>query len=359
MKQKIIAAMMTLLLVIGLTPVFAVDVGTGVGIDLETADFAPRVFLSGDVRDVDNDNTPTRAAMGAGDPLAGLRVNNYAFEGEKVTWSVLVFDRNGIETLTSNPVVTVGPTQGEGNDVESLCDVSAGQPAEAFASYNVRDADGTAVAAFDASTMRTYTCILSVESPDSMDGEFWVTVEATDSSGLMGTARENEFWWFNPVIALDIDGALDFGTVQPGSVSYSSTLAVGNDASPGSGVLLDMFISGTDFHDPVSSSAKCDTTNELDLDAFSYLATNGAHSSALTGQAADAEGYDTIPDGIRITEAQRIIGGELYPGAPIELASGNVLSPGAEVSVTLKLTLPNPCNGDFTDGSIFFWGEAV
>ena len=355
MKQKIIAAMMTLLLVIGLTPVFAVDVGTGVGIDIETEDFAPTVYIDSDTRLLVDDNTPTgRNAPGV--DLAGVRVNNYAFEGEKVSWTVLVHDRNGIETLTSNPAVTVGPTQGEGNDVEALCDVGVQLAGgAALTEFGVRD--GPDALTFNLDTMRIYACILTVESPASMDGEFWVTAEATDSSGLMGTSSQNEFWWFNPVIALDIDGALDFGTVRPGATSYSSTLTVGNGASPGSGVLLDMFISGTDFTDPVSSAAKCPTTNELDLGNFGYLATNGAHSS-FTG-AADAEGYRPIPNGVRITEADQVMTGDDYLASAIDLASGNVLSPGAEMSVTLRLGLPNPCNGDFTDGSIFFWGEAV
>ncbi len=38
---------------------------------------------------------------------------------------------------------------------------------------------------------------------------------------------------------------------------------------------------------------------------------------------------------------------------------GNVLSPGAEIALTFRLALPEPCNGDFDSGSIFFWGEAI
>ena len=357
MKQKIIAAMMTLLLVIGLTPVFAVDVGTGVGIDMDTEDFAPRVYIDSDTRVVTDDTVPNSREAAAG-ALATIRTNNYAFEGETIAWTVLVHDRNGIETLTSNPVVTVGPTQGEGNDVEALCDVGVQleDGVSALTDFGVRD--GPEDLLFDANTMRIYACTLTVESPASMEGEFWTTVEATDSSGLMGTATQNEFWFLNPVIGLDLDGALDFGTVRPGATSYSSTMTVGNDASPGSGVLLEMFISGTDFSDPVSSAAKCPTTNQLDLGAFSYLATNGAHSSE-TVNGVDAEGYDAIPEGTRITESQELIGGDAYLGDGDLREAGNVLAPGAEASVTLRLTLPNPCNGDFTDGSIFFWGLAV
>jgi hypothetical protein len=39
--------------------------------------------------------------------------------------------------------------------------------------------------------------------------------------------------------------------------------------------------------------------------------------------------------------------------------NANVLSPGAEMALTFKLSLPEPCNGDFDTGSIFFWGEAI
>ena len=29
------------------------------------------------------------------------------------------------------------------------------------------------------------------------------------------------------------------------------------------------------------------------------------------------------------------------------------------MALTFRLDLPSPCSGDYTDGSIFFWGEAV
>jgi hypothetical protein len=48
-----------------------------------------------------------------------------------------------------------------------------------------------------------------------------------------------------------------FEDVRPGTSSYSSTLLVANDADEGSGVMMDMFISGTDFYDSSSSGAKC------------------------------------------------------------------------------------------------------
>ncbi len=367
MKQKIIATLMTLLLVIGMTPVFAVEVGTGVGIGIETEDFAPEVYFDSSVaggRVLTDDGVDD--GRNTFDGALPQRTNNYAFEGESVTWRVLVHDRNGIETLMGNPVATVGTVQGEGNDQEALCAVATADVDNAdgadITEFNVRDGPEL-LDEFEDTTMRIYTCELTVEGADSMDGEYWVTVEASDSSGLMGTAQENEFWWFNPVVALDINGALEFGTVRPGATSYSSTLTVGNDATPGSGVMLEMFVSGTDFTDPLSSGAKCPVTNELGLDNFGYLATNGAYSSSVENVGSDAtldaEGYSDIREGTRITESRELIGGDDFLGDGSLREDGNVLAPGAEVSVTLKLDLPNPCNGNFVSGSIWFWALAV
>jgi len=200
--------------------------------------------------------------------------------------------------------------------------------------------------------MRYYTCTLTVETPESMYGEYWVTVEAVDLDGESGTMAENEYWFFNPVIALSVDGAMDYENVRAGTASYSQTILVGNDADAGSGVMLDMFISGTDFYDSSSSGAMCPTSNVLDLDAFSYFATNGAYSSktdAQSNRVCDAEGYCGINYGIgfndptpfynshEILQAGPMLGG-VYYGA-------NVLAPGAEMALTFKLLLPEPCTG--------------
>jgi hypothetical protein len=205
--------------------------------------------------------------------------------------------------------------------------------------------------------MAYYRCTFTVETPGSMYGEYWITVEIEDLDGLFGTMDESEYWYLNPTIGLSIDGSIDFGTVRPGAVAYSDTLLVGNDADSGSGVLLEMYVAGTDFYDPLSSGAKCPKTNQLNLDNFKYFATNGAYSTMGTG-CVDVEGYSGIPHGDKITQAKEIIGCDTYTSAH-SYQAGNVLTPGAELSLTFKLALPEPCNGDFSDGSISFWGEAI
>jgi len=128
-----------------------------------------------------------------------------------------------------------------------------------------------------------------------------------------------------------------------------------------------MFISGTNFYDSTSSGAKCPVTNELALTNFAYFASSGAYSSTndvREGLDAQGEDYIAIPLGDRITGASEILCtvgavGTCGYNAKAAYSPGNVLTPGSEVALTFRLNLPEPCNGDFTDGDILFWGEAV
>jgi len=282
------------------------------------------------------------------------RINNYAFEGEQISWDVFAFDKNGIEKL-GDVFVSIGPVHGPGNDIEANCKI------------NKRTDDPCAVIGetekvkFNPQTSRWYTCTLTVETPESMYGEYFITVEAEDLDGKKSSIDENEFWFLNPVIGLNINGEIDFGDLRPGTIGYAKTLLVENNADPIGGVLLDMFISGTDFYDPINSGAKCPTSNKLELKNFRYYATSGAYSTK-GNPGADSEGYRKIPyevtgTGGKINNGrQDIIHNGKLPGG---YSSGNVLSPGAELAITFKLALPEPCNGDFSSGQIMFWGEAI
>jgi hypothetical protein len=493
------------------TAILGTDFGTGINISMETEKFLPLVWMCDHRMMYDDYVQPGRVSAG-GEPLIE-RVENYAFEGEQITWDVLVMDKNGVEKIM-DVRVTLGLTQGIGNQEEANCQLisdwrpdgktfvqlcqrenekigdcfagpnhpygsieytkygkqliikvdlfglnasrtyqlslegtagedgndalavacpnpNSGSPwqcgywpfpkvgssvgfhnfemnaapqanGEYHKTYTVDLPDGhyqdikflvkdnqnnwfnvlretkllefwimepdsispkcnarideEVIDEFNPATMQWYTCTLTVEPPNSMFGEYFVTVEAEDLDSGKSTMKENEYWFFNPSIALTIDGEVDFGTVRPGTNSYSDTILVGNDAFVGSGVLLDMFIAGTDFYDSSSSGAKCPSTNQLNLDRFAYFATNGAYSTQGLN-CSDLEGYSYIPHGSNINQAKEIIGCDKYGfGA---YSPGNVLSPDAEISLTFRLDLPEPCNGDFTDGSIYFWGEAV
>jgi len=388
MKKLLILSVMALLALSVMPAVFAVSVGTGLSPDISTEKFAPRVWMCDNRVVYDDATEPGRISLD-GQTLVE-RINNYAFEGEQISWDVLVMDKNKIDQ-NIDVYATLGDVQGEGNDIEVNC---IRTDDTRISSCNARIQEEN-IDEFDSDIMSKFTCTLTVETPESMYGQYWITVEAQDGDGLMGTMDENEYWFLNPEIALSIGGELTFDEVRPGSVSYSDTILVGNDAEEGSGVLLDMFISGTDFYDPASSGAKCPTSNRLKLsrdlrsqaslgfgtasgatfstdcnadsggltgvdnnDHLCYFATSGAYST-IANPNADAEGYKPIVYSDAFTRDFYNDAEIIWNGLLLGYSAGNVLTPGAEIAVTFKLGLPEPCVGDFSDGDIYFWGEAI
>jgi hypothetical protein len=357
-----------MLISIGLSPLgYANNSGSVLPINISTEEFTPMIWLC-DNRLVGDDNVEPGRITAGGEELAE-RINNYAFEGEQITWDVLVLDKNGIEKI-EDVYISVGTQQADGNFVEANCQLQSVIPEgeDILESCNAMIDEEDLDEAF-ADSMAYYTCTLTVESPGSMFGPRWITANVVDLDGHLGTMTENEFWFFNPTVSLTMQGMpLSFGVVRPGTVGYSNTLLVGNGAQDNSGVLLDMFISGTDFTDDNHTGAKCPTTNQLALTNFRYYAVNGAYSTQNDAEVntlgvvrnKDAEGYMNIEYGNYFTtnyyDDAEIIQSAVKNG-PYYI--GNLLSPRAEMSLTFKVNLPLPCNGDFSHGSIFFWGEAV
>ncbi|MFH1591784.1 MAG: hypothetical protein ABIB47_00240 [Candidatus Woesearchaeota archaeon] len=427
MKKKFFSLLVTALLVISVMPLaFAVEVGEGIGLDIDPEPFEVLIWKCEDYA-MQEDCVEEGRGSDCTDNLME-RIGDYAFEGEQLGVTVLVMDKNKIEEV-EDVVGTLGASQGAGNDIEVECDTipdpyNGHIPASCAARILEEDLTGTP---FDEDTQAYYRCLFTVETPDSMQGEYWYTVEAiaTDSED---TLDENYYWFLNPILALAIDGDVEFSDVRPGSVAYSSTLLIGNDAEEGSGVMMDMFISGTDFYDPDNSGARCPDTNQLQLsetlrspsniestggatdadgpggpegsgtgssgphtgtactagttgitddidsDHLCYYASNGAYTTGGASNA-DTEGYVPIVYGDTFAryfynDAEVIrnpgVGatGDLLIGgasdaAAINYHAGNLLSPGTEIAVTFKLGLPEPCVGSFSDGAIYFWGEAI
>ncbi len=405
MKKTLTLFVLSLMVLAVLPTVLAVSSGIGIGVDIETEDFPPQVWMC-DHRVVYDDNTePGRLFQtdginnctgrsysgdedGESDCQLLERTNNYAFEGEQISWTVLVFDKNGVEKI-KDVYITAGASQsgedGSPEDIEANCQLIGMPNRETRDSCNARILEEQVgiVDAVEDGIAQFYKCLLTVETPESMYGEYWVTVEAEDLDGLFGNMDENEYWFFNPIVALSIEGDLAFSNVRPGTASYSDTLLVGNDADAGSGVMLDMFISGTDFYDSSNSGAKCPTTNQLALKNFRYFATNGAYStsgdleigraglgvpgpdagddSTVSLRDKDAEGYVDIGYGIGFNNPTPFYDGFeiIQAGLVGPYYAANTLAPGAEMALTFKLSLPEPCNGDFDTGAIWFWGEAI
>ncbi|MFA5259557.1 MAG: hypothetical protein WC402_05785 [Candidatus Pacearchaeota archaeon] len=357
--RKLYSVLIMALLVLSVAPaVLAVSVGSGVQPEITTEDFKPIVWLC-DNRVVYDDATEPGRISRDGTSMTE-RVNNYAFEGEQVQWKVLVMDKNGINKV-EDVFATIGSAQGAGNDIEANCVEDLGTTT-ILPACNARILEEN-ITTFKPLVMRYYNCLLTVEP--TMYGEYWITVEATDLSGQSGTMDENEYWFLNPIIALSIDGTMSFDNVRPGTSSYSSTMLVGNDADASSAVMMDMFISGTDFYDSTSSGAMCPTSNQLKLENFKYYTVNGAYSTKQDPRA-DNEGYVSVGYGIGFNNPNTFYSTSPTTGYEILHAAydgtywrANTLAPGAEMAVTFKLNMPEPCNGNFDSGSIYFWGEAI
>jgi len=117
--RKALSLLVSMFLVAALAPfAFAVETGIGTGIEIETEDFEPLIWLC-DNRVVTEDSVEEGRVSESSDELVE-RTQNYAFEGEQMEWKVLVMDKNKVEQI-QDVVATLGSTQGVGNDVEVEC----------------------------------------------------------------------------------------------------------------------------------------------------------------------------------------------------------------------------------------------
>ena len=354
MKKLLLSLLVMSALTLSLVPgVFAASVGSGMDVEIITEDFEPIVWQC-DHRVVYDDGTEPGRISENGQELIE-RINNYAFEGEQIKWKVLVMDKNGIDKVADVYATVDGY-------IEANCDrLSWTNDHEVLDSCNARILEEE-IDDWNSDLMAYYECTLTVETPESMYGAVDVTVEAVDLDGLTSQMVEMEHWFLNPVITLlvDDDGGLTFEDVRPGTSAYSNNILVGNDADDGSGVWLDMFISGTDFYDSSNSGAKCGDSNTLELENFAYYATSGAYSTHDDGRN-DDEGYVGIEYGVGFNDPNPFYNNneiiQAQKTGPYWIA--NVLAPGAEMSLVFRLDLPEPCNGDFDTGQIYFWGEAI
>ncbi len=282
------------------------------------------------------------------------RMNNYAFEGEQIKWKVLVMDKNGIDKVKDVYVTVDG-------SIEANCRRMYGNQMDPTCNARILEEKLTS---FNPSTMAYYECVLTIETSDSMYGPSEITVEAEDLNGERGQMDETEVWFLNPVVSLNVQGGVMFSQLRPGTMEYSIPVTLTNDADRDSGVLLDVFVSGTNFYDSSSSGAKCPTTNQLSLKNIAYYAVNGAYSTVddmEIGRACDDEGYCGVNYGFEfhnpykfynrneILQVQKV--GPYY--------TGNLLSPGADMTLTFRVNVPEPCIGNFNSGHIYFWAEAV
>lgn len=372
MKRILMSLMMTLLVIglVGATPNIEIPLIGGGDPIYEEQKFAPLVFINDDLGRILVDDPYGFFANGD----ASLRTSNYLFTGEKIIWEVLVWDKNGVPNKISDVFAgwsdqLNGPTQPETqvncdyiSEITSECQ-SEECLLEEMEYYGVRRPnDQEDQVYFNPATMGIYECRLTVENPDSCHGQKWFGVKAVDVDGLEGTLNEASSYFCNPSLDLFVSGDIDFGTLGPGEQG-SSTFSVENTGEDGSGVEVILSITGKDFYDPSPSGGICPTSNVLKLQGveapsdtifetgFWYSANRGSLST---------DGFKRIPYGDEIVDSDPIFSesdssmnwrdwsGLFYP-----------MTVGSETTMTLYLGIPQPCNGQFSSGSISLWALAV
>jgi hypothetical protein len=368
-KMKKLALMAAILMVLSVFSALAVDVDTGLGIIVDPVEFPPICWIDNNARVVSDDCNEPGAISGCNEEMHE-RVENYAFTGESIYTEVLCFDKNGDDKINDvfygvRPAGSVLDELNPFEFIEANCEETS-KSGLGYLEGQVYYLEEQLT--WNDDVMQWYDCEVHVEP--GHHGEYWVDVVAVDFDGLLGLATSSEYWFLNPVIGIGINGQIDFGAALPGARLFSTPVTVGNLAEAGSGVMLDMFIAGEDFYDPSNSGAKCPVSNVLELSNFAYYAVGGAyntcsHPGGNGAAAADAMCYVGIPyfvtgvgDVTGNNNMNRIILGT--PAAFGVYPAGNVLSPGAELTMTFRLDLPEPCNGgSFSDGQLWIRGEAV
>ncbi len=365
------------------TMVMAAGASGSLGGDIGVEEFTPVVFQCGDRVVLDDAIQPWRTSTLGEDLIE--RNQHYLFEGERYEVDALVFDKNKVE----EDVVDMVLADEISNPIDAAFEGNCYKVAESdinFSDCNAR-IDEQTLTSYDPSTMQAWRCFIDIQPTEQMAGEYWMAVRATSGlTGEEGIYDEVAKWYINPEITINVDGALDFSGVRPGTAKYSTVL-VTNDAE--GGVLLDMFITGKNW--PTADTAplgRCwdagtsQLVNYLPLSAFSYYAENGDYSTrddaatdlnnydSGTTRTVDSEGYVNIQrqlnDGFEeemFNEAEIIQANPFSVGGPNPGYYANILYPGSVgMSMTFRLMLPEPCYGNFeseTDGSIFIWAEAI
>jgi hypothetical protein len=360
-------------------PAFSIDLFDD-GPIYTQANFAPLVYLHTDGGRVLFDDPYGFYANGNIEE----RTNNYAFTGEQIQWRVLVWDKNGVPEKISD--VFAGWVAQENGpldpEIQVNCQFYTGYDALADGALldpfytDVREPGSQYVEEyFDAQTMGEYLCTLTIEP--TCVGQKWLGVMAVDIEGDNGTMIPAESWFCNPELDLYVSGSLSFGAIGPGQHG-STTFSIENNGTPGSGVQVVLALSGSDFYDPMPSGGMCPTSNFLALPGveapsdtvfdtgFWYRAVKG--SLTTDDVAPNSYGYKRIPYGTILPDADPLFSNSnsglanpwtRWTGGGTPSLLDQALSPGSEATVTLYLGIPVPCNGQFTDGSIYLWAWAI
>ncbi len=259
------------------------------------------------------------------------RPSNYGFTGERLNWTVMVRDENGVVDIKK--VLLTVENVNNGTDLVDFnysCSLVSPQP-------TTGDYIDFAGQTFNSTTDKLYECVVYIQP--LWYGNKTIKHIVIDSANNINYTQE--YFFFNPSVSLDIEPTtLIFNNIGPGQTGYSENITINNTAE--GGVQVQLYIYGTDFYDSRHNDTICPLTNKLSLTNFAYYAEYSYNSSINTTLNSDSgtQGYSPI------TYVRREL-----------INTTQLLSPGEYAIVNIRLSLPNPCNGVFDEGNIFFYAE--
>ena len=283
--------------------------------------------------------------LSGGIPLSNYRVNNYLFGGEAIHFKVLALDLEGMENIedvyfaltdSDYPVSTSGRK-------EVSC-IYGEQPrnGSSITSANIRLGEEK-FDYFNSEIMAIYDCDYVVENKETVYGTYWAGVEMIDANGKYEQMEEYEYWFLNPILALDTssENSLNFGVRNFGERIYSDVIIVENSAETGAGVPLNMSISGIDLYNSEGQLVECEGTDKFLLKNIKYYAVNGAYNTQENNPNSDNEGYSPI---------------SYEDEAIIDNLQGNMLTLGAQMALMFRIDIPENCKGSFDSGIVKITG---
>jgi hypothetical protein len=202
-----------------------------------------------------------------------------------------------------------------------------------------------------------------------------ITVEVYDTVNEDSAVTDDQMWFFNPEVSLDIslsDGSeVEFEEGYAGDTVYSTNRLLLENAAEG-GVDIAVWLGGTDLTSP-DMAAKCPWSNVLDVEGvddwdgmqFRCNLDNGIYVEQCWQQIKNknikmecddvwegSETCDVFPPAPH-TDGMCLGLYPLFYGIP------NILENGHEADCMFKLQYPVPCIGSFTDGNIIILMRAI
>jgi hypothetical protein len=298
------------------------------------------------------------------------RRDNYAFTGERIAELVVARDLDGAIAISHAILQVDGMDVAYCNEVdpEDLSGTWKGHDISGILQEYPPQKSESTEAGFDPLYDKLFECFLTVT--DDHDGMSAITVEVFDTVNDISAVTEDQMWFFNPEVSLDISlsegSEVEFEEGYAGDTVYSTNRLLLENAAEG-GVDIAVWLGGTDLTSP-DMAAKCPWSNVLDVEGvddwdgmqFRCNLDNGLYIEQCWQQIKNKNiklDCDEVWEGSDVCEfsheAMCLGLNPLFHGIP------NVLENGHEADCMFKLQYPVPCIGSFTDGNLIILMRAI